>query len=74
VGEGEQAVQVRFNDRPVTPAMVEKVIKALRENLEEPDALVQLTIRDGAAFATGFDLKAFAEMAGITLTPNTVEQ
>lgn len=74
VGEGEQAVQVRFNDRPVTPAILEKVIDALRDNLGEPDALVQLTIRDGAAFNTGFDLKAFAELAGIELTPNTVEQ
>lgn len=74
VGEGEQAVQVRFNDRPVTPAILEKVITALRENLGEPDALVQLTIRDGAAFNTGFDLKVFAGLAGIELTPNTVEQ
>lgn len=74
VGEGEQAVQVRFNDRPVTPAILEKVIAALRDNLGEPDALVQLTIRDGAAFNTGFDLKAFADLAGIELTPNTVEQ
>ncbi|MEM9814790.1 MAG: anti-phage-associated DUF499 domain-containing protein [Cyanobacteria bacterium P01_D01_bin.6] len=74
VGEGEQAVQVRFNDRLVTPAILEKVIAALRDNLNEPDALVQLTIRDGAAFNTGFDLKAFADLAGIELTPDTVEQ
>ncbi len=74
IGEGEQAVQVRFNDRPVTPDILEKLIAALRENLNEPDALVQLTIRDGAAFDTGFDLKAFADLAGIELTPNSVEQ
>ena len=74
VGEGEQAVQVRFNDRAVTPIILEKVIAALRENLDEPDALVQLTIRDSAAFDTGFDLKAFAELAGIELTPDSVEQ
>jgi len=74
VGEGEQAVQVRFNDRAVTPGIVEKVIAALRENLNEPDALVQLTIRDGASFDTGFDLKAFAEIANIELTPDKVEQ
>ena len=74
VGEGEQAVQVRFNDRPVTPAILEKVIAALRESLNEPDALVQLTIRDGAAFGTGFDLKAFAALARIELTPDIVEQ
>lgn len=54
--------------------MLEKLITALRDSLNEPDALVQLTIRDGAAFDTGFDLKAFAELAGIELTPNSVEQ
>jgi hypothetical protein len=74
VGEGERAVQVRFNDRPVTPTILEKVIHALRENLEEPDALVQFTIRDGADFETGFDLKHFAEITGIDLTPDKVEQ
>jgi hypothetical protein len=74
VGEGEQAVQVRFNDRAVTPVILEKMITALRENLDEPDALVQLTIRDSAKFNTGFDLKAFAEIANIGLTPDKVEQ
>jgi len=74
IGEGEQAVQVRFHDRAVTPAMLEQVITALRQNLDEPDALVQLTIRDTANFETGFDLKAFAEMANIELTPDSVEQ
>jgi hypothetical protein len=74
IGEGEQAVQVRFNDRVVTPAVLGQVIASLRENLNEPDALVQLTIRDGASFETGFDLKAFAELANIELTPEAVEQ
>lgn len=74
VGEGEQAVQVRFNDRSVTPALLERVIQSLRDSLEEPDALVQLNIRDGAEFGTGFDLKAFAELAKIPLNPDTVEQ
>ena len=74
VGVGEQAVQVRFNDRPVTPSILEKVITTLRENLGEPDALVQVTIRDGADFDKGFDLKRFAELAGIDLTPDKVEQ
>ncbi|NJO86336.1 MAG: hypothetical protein HC818_07235 [Synechococcaceae cyanobacterium RM1_1_27] len=74
VGEGEQAVQLRFNDRSVTPATLEKVIAALREHLEEPDALIQLIIRDGADFGTGFDLKAFAQVARLELSPDTVEQ
>ncbi|MGF1482567.1 MAG: chitobiase/beta-hexosaminidase C-terminal domain-containing protein [Cyanophyceae cyanobacterium] len=74
VGEGEQAVQVRFNDRAVTPEILEKMILALRQNLNEPDALVQVTIRDSAEFPTGFDLKTFAELANIELTPDKVEQ
>lgn len=74
IGEGEQAVQVRFNNRTVTPAMIEKVIESLRENLNEADALVQLTIRDGADFENGFDLKTFAELAGIELTSRSVQQ
>ena len=74
VGEGELAVQVRFNDRYVGPEMLGRIINAMRENIGEPNALVQVTIRDGADFETGFDLKAFAELAGIELTPNKVEQ
>lgn len=74
VGEGEQAVTVRFNARSVTPAMLEKAIAALRDSLGEPDALVQLTIRDGADFPTGFDLKRFAEQAGLEIAAQTVEQ
>ncbi len=74
VGEGERAVQVRFNDRPVTPSILEKVINALRENIGEPDALVQVMIRDGATFDKGFDLKQFAEITGVDLTPDKVEQ
>ena len=74
IGEGEQALQVRFNDRAVDPEMLNRIINTLRENLNEPNALIQLTIRDGASFATGFDLKTFAEIAGINLTPEKVEQ
>jgi len=74
IGEGERGVQVRFNDRPVTPGALEHLINDLRKHLQEPDALVQVKIRDGADFETGFDLKRFAEIAGIDLTPDKVEQ
>jgi hypothetical protein len=74
VGEGEQAVQVSFNDRAVTPSILESIITALRNGLNEPDALVQLTVRDGASFDSGFDLKTFAELARIDLTRDNVEQ
>jgi hypothetical protein len=74
IGEGEQALQVRFNDRAVDPEMLNRIIDTLRENLCEPNALIQVNIRDGASFGTGFDLKTFAEIAGINLTPEKVEQ
>lgn len=65
---------IRFNDRSVDPATLERIITALREGVGEPDALVQLTIRDEASFPTGFDLKAFAKLAGVELTQDKVEQ
>ena len=55
IGEGEYAVQVNFHDRDVTPDILEKVIRSLRDSLNEPDALIQLTIRDQSDFDTGFD-------------------
>ncbi|MCA1793959.1 MAG: hypothetical protein LC660_08835, partial [Desulfobacteraceae bacterium] len=74
VGEGEQAVTVRFNDRLVGPDMIGRVVDSLRENIGEPDALVQVSIRDGASFETGYDLKSFANLAGIDLPIDKVEQ
>lgn len=74
VGEGEQAVTVRFNDRLVDPDMIGRVVDSLRENIGEPDALVQVSIRDGASFETGYDLKSFANLAGIDLPIDKVEQ
>jgi hypothetical protein len=74
VGEGEQAVTVRFNDRLVAPDMIGRVVDSLRENIGEPDALVQVSIRDGASFETGYDLKSFANLAGIDLPIDKVEQ
>ncbi len=74
IGEGERSVTVRFGAREVSPATLEKIILSLRETLGEPDALVQLTIRDGASFGTGFDLKTFARVAQVELTAQNVEQ
>lgn len=74
IGEAELAVSINFNARSVTVAELAQVISSLRNHLNEPDALVQLKIRDGADFASGFDLKDFARMTQALLTPDTVEQ
>jgi hypothetical protein len=74
VGEGENAVQVSFNQRELTIAMLEYVVTSLRSALGEEDAPLQLKVRQGGDFGTGRDLKEFAELAGLELTNNTVSQ
>ena len=74
VGEGENAVQVSFNQRELTVGMLEKIITSLRSALGEEDAPLQLKIRQGGDFGTGRDLKEFAELAGLELTNNNMSQ
>src|SRR5699024_8510003 len=61
IGEGENTVSVRFQDRAVTARMIEGAVNSLRSILGEEDALVNVTIKSGIEFATGFDLKEFAK-------------
>ena len=74
LGEGTKTVQVRFNDQEVTAAMIEKTISALRETLNDNGSNVVVSVRNGAAFSTGFALKEFAEASGIELKPGDVQQ
>lgn len=74
IGEGENTVTVRFQEREVTAAMIEGVINSLREVLSEPEALVNIAIADGIQFDNGFALKEFAKLAGIELKPGDVIQ
>jgi hypothetical protein len=74
IGEGENTVTVRFQEREVTAAIIEGVVNSLRNVLGEPDALVNIAIADGARFDTGFALKEFAKLAGIELKPGEVSQ
>jgi len=74
IGEGENTVAVRFQEREVTAAMIEGVVNALREVLDEREALVNVTISDGVQFDTGFVLKEFAKLAGVELKPGDVSQ
>ncbi|AOS78278.1 MULTISPECIES: anti-phage-associated DUF499 domain-containing protein [Hydrogenophaga] len=74
IGEGENTVTVRFQEREVTAAIIEGVVNSLRDVLGEPEALVNIAIADGVQFDTGFALKEFAKLAGIELKPGEVSQ
>ena len=74
IGEGENTVTVRFQEREVTAAMIEGVVNSLRDVLGEPEALVNIAIAEGIHFDTGFALKEFAKIAGVELKPGDVSQ
>jgi hypothetical protein len=74
LGEGENAVQIRFNERALTAGAIETAIRGMREALGEEQAAVQVLIRGGISFGDGFALKEFAEVAGVELTSGDVIQ
>ncbi len=74
IGEGENTVTVRFQEREITAAMIEGVVNSLRRVLDEDQAPVAITIADGIQFDTGFAAKEFAKLVGIELKPGDVIQ
>ncbi len=74
LGEGENAVQIRFNERELTAAAIETAIQGIRQALGDEQAGVQLLIRGGISFGDGYALKEFAEVAGVELTSGDVIQ
>jgi hypothetical protein len=74
IGEGENTVTVRFQEREVTAGMIEGVVNSLRRVLLEEQAPVAVNISDGIQFDTGFAAKEFAKLAGIELKPGDVVQ
>jgi hypothetical protein len=74
LGEGESAVQVRFNERELTAAAIETAIRGIRAALGDEQAAVQILIKGGVSFGDGFALKEFAEVAGIELKSGDVIQ
>lgn len=74
LGEGETAVQVRFNDRELTAAAIETAIRGIRAALGDEQAAVQNLIKGGVTFGDGFALKEFAEAIGIELKSGDVIQ
>jgi hypothetical protein len=74
LGEGENAVQVRFNERRLTAAAIEAAIDGIRQAVEDDHTAVQVLIRGGIEFGDGFRLKEFAEIADIELKAGDVLQ
>jgi hypothetical protein len=74
IGDGESAVQIRFNDRALTAGAIETAIRGMREAIGDEQAGVQVTIKGGIAFGDGFALKEFAEVVGIALNAGDVIQ
>ncbi|MDY0134159.1 MAG: DUF499 domain-containing protein [Atribacterota bacterium] len=74
LGEGENTVSVRFQERSITAAVIDDIISSLRKALNEDQATVAVTIGDGVEFANGFDAKEFAKLAAIQLKPGDITQ
>jgi hypothetical protein len=74
IGEGENTVTVRFQEREITAAMIEGTVNSLRAVLKEAQAPITITINDGIQFENGFEAKAFAELTGMELRPGDVVQ
>ena len=74
IGEAENTVTVRFQEREVTAGMIEGVVNSLRQVLSEDQAPVAITISGGIQFDTGFEVKEFAKIVGIELRPGDVVQ
>jgi hypothetical protein len=74
IGEGESTVGIRFGERQVTAAMIEKTVNSLRDVLNEVDAHVAISVKDGIDFENGFEAKEFAKLVGIELRPGDIAQ
>lgn len=74
IGEGENTVTVRFQEREITAAMIEGTVNSLRDVLQETQAPVAITVSDGIQFESGFEAKEFARIAGMELRPGDVVQ
>ncbi len=73
IGEGENTVTVRFQEREITAAMIERTVNSLREVIQEDQSPVAIT-SSSIQFESGFDAKEFAKIAGIELRPGDITQ
>ncbi|MBL1275688.1 MAG: DUF499 domain-containing protein [Ectothiorhodospiraceae bacterium] len=74
MGEGENTVTVRFQEREITAAMIEGTVNMLREVLNDTQAAIAITINGGIRFENGFAAREFAKITGMALKPGDVIQ
>ena len=74
IGEGENTVTIRFQEREITATMIEGTVNSLREILNETQAPITITISDGIQFENGFEAKDFADITGLVLKPGDLVQ
>ena len=74
IGEGENTVTVRFQEREINAITIEDVVNSLREALHEDQAPVAIMVSDGIQFDTGFGAKEFAKIVGVELRPGDIVQ
>lgn len=72
IGQGAQMVSIVIGEIPVTADFIESLLNKALEKFD-PNAPITMTFRR-ASFASGHDLKEFADKLGIELTVNEVEQ
>jgi hypothetical protein len=72
VGQGAQAVQIMLGEIQADAAFIEALLKAVLEKFE-PTTPVSMAFRK-AHFASGHDLKQFADTLGLDLQTGDVEQ
>lgn len=72
VGQGNQVIGVTVGEIEVDAAFIEAILKTVLEKFE-PTTPITMTFRK-ASFASGHDLKEFAEKLGIELQVGEVEQ
>lgn len=74
IGEAENTVMIRFGEREISAAVIAGAINSLRQVLNEDQAIVSVTVNNGATFESGFDVKEFSKLSGIELKPGDVIQ
>lgn len=72
VGQGNQVIGLTVGEIEVDAVFIEAILKTVLEKFE-PTTPITMTFRK-ASFASGHDLKDFAEKLGIELQPNEIEQ
>jgi hypothetical protein len=74
VGDGSDAIQIRFGDREVTAKTILESIEGMRKAIGNAEENVIVKIQSHIVFESGFGMKTFAEDMGIALTHNNFTQ